>query len=62
MANAGVGDYGPLGEITEEAYDRTASINLKGTVFTVQKALPLLTAGASVILLSSGSVLRAVRA
>ncbi len=49
VANAGVGDYGPLGAITEEEYDRTASINLKGTVFTVQKALPLLTAGASVM-------------
>ncbi|MEV0264249.1 SDR family oxidoreductase [Streptomyces sp. NPDC050617] len=58
-ANAGVGEYGPLGAITEEEYDRIASINFKGTVFTVQKALPLLTAGASVILLSSSSALRA---
>lgn len=59
VVNAGVGDYGPLGAITEEEYDRTASINLKGTVFTVQKALPLLAAGASVTLLSSSSALRA---
>ncbi|MFE2029749.1 SDR family NAD(P)-dependent oxidoreductase, partial [Streptomyces hygroscopicus] len=59
VANAGVGDYAPLGAITEAEYDRTTSINLKGTVFTVQKALPLLTAGASVILLSSSSALRA---
>ena len=59
VANAGVGDYSPLGAITEEEYDRTASINFKGTVFTVQKALPLLTAGASVLLLSSSSALRA---
>ncbi|MFJ5949480.1 SDR family NAD(P)-dependent oxidoreductase [Streptomyces noursei] len=58
VANAGVGDFGPLGEITEESYDRTTAINLKGTVFTVQKALPLLSAGASVILLSSSAVLR----
>ncbi|WP_275466555.1 SDR family NAD(P)-dependent oxidoreductase [Streptomyces noursei] len=58
VANAGVGDFGPLGEITEEAYDRTTAINLKGTVFTVQKALPLLSAGASVILLSSSAALR----
>ncbi|MDA2806769.1 SDR family NAD(P)-dependent oxidoreductase [Nocardiopsis suaedae] len=58
-ANAGVGDYGPLGAITEEEYDRTAAINLKGTVFTVQKALPLLRAGASVMLLSSSAALRA---
>jgi NAD(P)-dependent dehydrogenase (short-subunit alcohol dehydrogenase family) len=58
VANAGVGDFGPLGEITEAAYDRTTSINLKGTVFTVQKALLLLSAGASVILVSSSAALR----
>ncbi|MFJ4657529.1 SDR family NAD(P)-dependent oxidoreductase [Nocardia sp. NPDC088792] len=57
VANAGVGDFGPLGEITEAEYERTTSINLKGTVFTVQKALPLLRAGASVILLSSSAAL-----
>ncbi|MFJ6661238.1 SDR family NAD(P)-dependent oxidoreductase [Streptomyces sp. NPDC091377] len=60
VANAGVGGFGPLGTITEEEYDRTTSINLKGTVFTVQKALPLLPAGASVILLSSSAALRGV--
>ncbi len=60
VANAGVGDFGPLGEITEEEYDRTTAINLKGTVFTVQKALPLLSAGASVILLSSSAALLGV--
>ncbi|MEU9314996.1 glucose 1-dehydrogenase [Streptomyces sp. NPDC048295] len=60
VANAGVGDFGPLGTITEEEYDRTTSINLKGTVFTIQKALPLLSAGASVILLSSSAALRGV--
>ncbi|WP_067669836.1 SDR family NAD(P)-dependent oxidoreductase [Nocardia miyunensis] len=59
VANAGVGDFGPLGEITEEEYDRTTAINLKGTVFTVQKALPLLSSGASVVLLSSSVALRA---
>lgn len=58
VANAGVGDFGPLGAITEEEYERTTSINLKGTVFTVQKALPLLSAGASVVLLSSSAALR----
>ncbi|MFJ4900698.1 SDR family NAD(P)-dependent oxidoreductase [Streptomyces sp. NPDC088727] len=58
VANAGVGDFGPLGAITEEAYERATSINLKGTVFTVQKALPLLSAGASVVLLSSSAALR----
>lgn len=60
VANAGVGGYGPLGAITEEEYDRIASTNFKGTVFTVQKSLPLLTAGASVMLLSSSSALQAV--
>ncbi|MBL1286938.1 SDR family oxidoreductase [Streptomyces sp. For3] len=60
VANAGVGEYSPLGAITEEEYDRTTSINFKGTVFTVQKALPLLSSGASVILLSSSAALRAV--
>ncbi|MEB8338442.1 SDR family NAD(P)-dependent oxidoreductase [Streptomyces endophyticus] len=59
VANAGVGEYSPLGTITEEEYERTTSINFKGTVFTVQKALPLLSAGASVTLLSSSSALRA---
>jgi NAD(P)-dependent dehydrogenase (short-subunit alcohol dehydrogenase family) len=60
VANAGVGDFGPLGEITEDSYERTTAINLKGTVFTVQKALPLLPDGASVILLSSSAALRGV--
>ncbi|MFB8004993.1 SDR family NAD(P)-dependent oxidoreductase [Nocardia sp. NPDC056000] len=60
VANAGVGDFGPLGDITEADYDRTTAINLKGTVFTVQKALPLLSTGASVILLSSSAALRGV--
>jgi len=59
VANAGVGEYGPLGAITEEEYDRTTAINFKGTVFTVQKALPLLGSGSSVLLLSSSSALRA---
>jgi NAD(P)-dependent dehydrogenase (short-subunit alcohol dehydrogenase family) len=58
VANAGVGDYAPLGEITEKEYDRTTATNLKGTVFTVQKALPLLPRGSSVTLLSSSAALR----
>lgn len=53
VANAGVGEGAPLGEITEEQYDRTFDINVKGTLFTVQKALPLLSDGASIILMSS---------
>ncbi|WP_026702804.1 SDR family NAD(P)-dependent oxidoreductase [Salibacterium aidingense] len=41
FANAGVGSLLPLGEITEEQVDRTFDINVKGTIFTVQKALSL---------------------
>ncbi|MGW5365749.1 SDR family NAD(P)-dependent oxidoreductase [Actinopolymorpha pittospori] len=53
FANAGVGRTAPLGEISEEDVDWMFGINLKGTVFTVQKALPLMPDGASVILCSS---------
>ncbi|MEV6740845.1 SDR family oxidoreductase [Streptomyces sp. NPDC051104] len=53
VANAGVAELARLGEITEEQYDKTFDVNVKGTLFTVQKALPLLPDGASVIVLSS---------
>ncbi|MFK7698020.1 SDR family NAD(P)-dependent oxidoreductase [Pseudomonas caspiana] len=53
FANAGLGDFEPLGSITEESFDRTFGINVKGTLFTVQKALPLMSAGGSVILTGS---------
>ena len=53
FANAGVAKYAPLGEISEELYDWTFDINVKGLVFTVQKALPLLSDGASIILNAS---------
>lgn len=53
FANAGVARYAPLDKITEEFYDSIFDINVKGVVFTVQKALPLLPNGASVILNSS---------
>jgi NAD(P)-dependent dehydrogenase (short-subunit alcohol dehydrogenase family) len=53
VANAGGGEFGPLGGITEEHFDRTFNTNVKGVLFTVQKALPLLRDGASVILMSS---------
>jgi NAD(P)-dependent dehydrogenase (short-subunit alcohol dehydrogenase family) len=52
-ANAGGGSMLPLGEITEEQFDDTFGRNVKGTLFTVQKALPLLSTGASVILTGS---------
>src|SRR5262244_2046003 len=53
FANAGFARYVPLGSITEELYDSTFDINVKGVVFTVQKALPLLPDGASIILNAS---------
>ena len=53
VANAGVGEFASLGEITEEHYDYIFDINVKGTLFTVQKALPLMTNGGSIILTGS---------
>jgi NAD(P)-dependent dehydrogenase (short-subunit alcohol dehydrogenase family) len=53
FANAGVFKYAPFGTITEEFYDSTFNINVKGLLFTVQKALPLLPDGASIILNAS---------
>lgn len=61
-ANAGGGGFAPLGAITEEDFDKTFAINVKGTLFTVQKALPLLRNGASIILTSSTSTTRAIPA
>ncbi|MFP3710766.1 SDR family NAD(P)-dependent oxidoreductase, partial [Paraburkholderia sp. SIMBA_009] len=51
--NAGGGSMLPFGNITEEHFDDTFDRNVKGVLFTVQKALPLLTKGASVILTGS---------
>src|SRR5438445_13085732 len=53
FANAGVAKYAPFGTITEEFYDSIFDINVKGLLFTVQKALPLLPDGASIILNAS---------
>src|ERR1700754_5114368 len=54
FANAGVAEFAPLGKINEEHFDKLFDINVKGTLFTVQKALPLLNDGGSIIL--NGSV------
>src|ERR1700691_1076887 len=54
FANAGVGEFLALGKVTEEHFDKLFDINVKGTLFTVQKALPLLNDGGSIIL--NGSV------
>src|SRR5258706_1433551 len=53
FANAGMAKYAALGKITEELYDLTFGINVKGLLFTVQKTLPLLSDGASIILNAS---------
>lgn len=53
FANAGIAKYASLGEITEEFYDSLFTINVKGLLFTVQKALPLLPDGSSIILNAS---------
>ncbi len=53
FANAGGGTFMPLGEITEDHYDYTFATNVKGTLFTVQKALKLLRDGSSIILTGS---------
>ena len=53
FANAGGGEFGPLGELTAEHVTGTFERNVVGTVFTVQKALPLLNRGASVVLTGS---------
>lgn len=53
FANAGGGEFAPLGAITEEHFDKTFAINVKGLLFTVQKALPLIKDGGSIILNAS---------
>jgi NAD(P)-dependent dehydrogenase (short-subunit alcohol dehydrogenase family) len=71
FANAGVARYAPLGAITEDLFDSIFDINVKGVLFTVQKALPVLRDGGSIILnasivaskgLSSNSVYSATKA
>ncbi|QTL03747.1 SDR family oxidoreductase [Aquabacter sp. L1I39] len=55
FANAGTGLFAPLGEITPEHYDQIFDVNVKGLVFTVQKALPLMREGGSIILTGSST-------
>src|SRR5260221_772831 len=58
FANAGIGEFAPLGEISEAHFDNTFNINVKGLLFTVQKALPLLQDGGSIILNASNSTIK----
>lgn len=50
FANAGLGELVALGQITEAHFDKTFDVNVKGTVFTVQKALPLMPAGSTIVI------------
>ena len=50
FANAGGGEFVPLGQVTEAHFDKYFGINVKGTLFTVQKALPLMPPGAAIVI------------
>ena len=53
FANAGTGEFAPLGQITEDHFDKQFNVNVRGLLFTVQKALPLMRRGASIVLSAS---------
>src|SRR3979411_590623 len=53
VANAGIGEFAPLATLTEEHFDKLFDLNVKGTLFTVQKALTLMNDGGSIILIGS---------
>jgi NAD(P)-dependent dehydrogenase (short-subunit alcohol dehydrogenase family) len=53
FANAGLGEFAPLGSITEAHFDKTFGVNVRGTLFTVQKALPLMGEGSSIVMNAS---------
>ncbi len=53
FANAGTGEFAPLGQINEEHFDKQFDVNVKGTLFTVQGALPLMSAGSAIVLNAS---------
>jgi NAD(P)-dependent dehydrogenase (short-subunit alcohol dehydrogenase family) len=60
FANAGVGDMVPLGSITEEHLDKVFATNVKGLVFTAQKALPLMPDGGTIILTGSDAAIKGI--
>ncbi len=62
FANAGIGEFAPLGEISEEHFDKILGINIKGVLFTVQKALPLFQDGGSIILNASVNASKGIEA
>lgn len=59
VANAGAGTTGTVANVSEEDYDKTMNLNLKSVYFTVQKALPYMNDGASIILIGSNAAHRA---
>lgn len=61
-ANAGGGEFVPLGEITEAQFDKYVGINMKGTLFTVQSALPLMRAGSAIVITGSIAAVKGIPA
>lgn len=62
VASAGLVEQVPLEKVTPEHFDRTFNLNVRGLLFTVQKALPLMTRGGSIVLVSSGAHLKGIPA
>lgn len=62
FANAGLGEFAPLGQITEAHFDKAFNINVRGTLFTVQKALPLMPDGASIVINGSNAAIKGLPA
>ncbi len=62
FANAGIGDFAPFDQVTEEQFDRVFAVNVKGTFFTVQKLLSLIPDGGSVILNGSNASIKGIEA
>ena len=62
FANAGIGEFVPLGEISEAYFDKIFGINVKGVLFSVQKALPLFQDGGSIILNASVNASKGIEA
>ncbi|MDB5309156.1 MAG: 3-oxoacyl-ACP reductase [Gemmataceae bacterium] len=62
FANAGVGELVPIGQVTEAHFDKLFDVNVKGLLFTVQKALPLMPDGGSIILNASIASIKGIEA
>jgi NAD(P)-dependent dehydrogenase (short-subunit alcohol dehydrogenase family) len=62
FANAGGGEFAPLGHIAEAHFDKTFGVNVKGTLFTVQKALPLMSEGGSIVINGSMAAVKGMPA